>query len=54
MKYATNMLNTHINHLESWDENEISYIKDLDTGSITVEEWNKNETLKIKLNTKKG
>ncbi|MGL5022702.1 MAG: hypothetical protein ACRC1R_00915 [Cetobacterium sp.] len=54
MKYATNILNNHINHLESWDENEISYIKDLDTSSIAVEEWNKNEILKIKSNTKKG
>ena len=54
MKYATNILNNHINHLESWDENEISYIKNLDINSIAIEEWSENEIFEIKSNTKKG
>lgn len=56
MKYTTTLLNNNIKILESWDENEISYIKNLATKSTTIEEWNENEIFKIKIksNTKKG
>lgn len=54
MKYATNIFNNHITNLESWDENEISYIKDLNTSSISIKEWSQNEIFEIKSNTKKG
>ncbi|MGL5569295.1 MAG: hypothetical protein ACRDB9_08635 [Cetobacterium sp.] len=54
MKYTTDMLNNYIKHLELWDDNEISYIKNLNVTSTDSEEWNENEIFKIKSSTKKG
>lgn len=54
MKYTTDVLNNYIKHLELWDDNEISYIKNLNVTSTDSEEWNENEIFKIKSSTKKG